>query len=197
YLCLPGHKGLYGPMGTGMLIAADGCELSTLIEGGTGSNSVSLEQPDFMPDRLESGTVNAPGIAGLYAGINFVKRRGVSALYGEETALALRLYDNLVNMGAVLYTPRPESGFVPVVGFNIGDMPSVEAVSALDNLGFALRGGLHCSPAAHSRFNTLSQGMVRASFGAFNSGNEVVLLCSAVKRLLDYKGKVTLNTRQC
>lgn len=185
YLCMPGHKGLYGPMGTGMLIAADGRELATMIEGGTGSNTTSLEQPDFMPDRMEAGTVNAPGIAGLRAGISFVRRRGPVNIYREETALALRLYDNLTRVGATVYTPRPESGYVPVVSFNIGERSSVEASSELSRMGFALRGGLHCSPAAHSCFGTLSQGMIRASFGAFNHPKEVLSLVSAVKRMLD------------
>lgn len=184
FLCLPGHKGLYGPMGTGMLIAGQGETLATVVEGGTGSNSVSLDQPDLMPDRFESGTVNAPGISGLRAGINFVMRRGVSSLYHAEQALALQLYDGLRQIGGVrLYTPRPAAGYVPVVGFNIDSMTSVEAVDALDKAGFALRGGLHCAPAAHAFFGTLEQGMIRASFGAFNSAGDVARLTSAVRKM--------------
>lgn len=184
YLCMPGHKGLYGPMGTGMLLAADGTELTTIMEGGTGSNSVSLDQPDFMPDRLESGTVNAPGIVGLHAGLEFVARRGIRQIYEEEHAQALRLYDLLSHTaGVTLYTPRPEKGYVPIISFNIDGMSSVEAAAELDKMGFALRGGLHCSPAAHNRYNTLSQGMVRASFGAFNTREDVLLLAAAVQRL--------------
>ena len=185
FLCLPGHKGLYGPMGTGVLLACEGETLATTVEGGTGSNSVSLEQPDFMPDRLESGTVNGPGIAGLHAGIEFVTRRTPQALYSDELDLALRLWDALAKTPDVkLYTPRPEHGYVPVVSFNLGDVSSVEVTAKLDKMGFALRGGLHCSPAAHSRFGTLGQGMVRASFGAFNTRDDVQALVTAVRKLI-------------
>lgn len=185
YLCMPGHKSLYGPMGTGMLITPHGETLDTLVEGGTGSNSVDLTQPDFMPDRLESGTVNAAGIAGLRAGINFVKHRRPEKIYTEELRLAQSLYDALKKIGNVsLYTPRPDGGYVPIVSFNIGNFSSVEAASRLDKLGFALRGGLHCSPAAHRAMGTLSQGMVRASFGAFNDSLDVRKLTEAVKAIV-------------
>lgn len=184
YLCVPGHKSLYGPMGTGALITGSGEKLETILEGGTGSNSVSLEQPDFMPDRLESGTVNAPGIAGLHAGAAFVVRRTPERIYREEQALCLALYDALARVeGVRLYTPRPEHGYLPVLGFNIGGMSSVEATSELDRMGFALRGGLHCSPAAHYSFGTISQGMIRASFGAFNTRDDAVRLADAVRKI--------------
>lgn len=184
YLCMPGHKSLYGPMGTGMLIAAHGEQLTTIIEGGTGSNSLQLEQPDFMPDRLESGTVNAPGIVGLHAGIDFVRHHGTQNLYKKEMQLAQLLYDRLCEIeGIKLYTPRPDTGYVPVVCFNIGELSSVEAVSKLDKAGIALRGGLHCTPAAHTYFGTLTQGMIRASMGAFNTEPDILSLVSAVKKI--------------
>ena len=184
YLCTAGHKSLYGPMGTGLLVTSCGERLATVVEGGTGSNSASLEQPDFMPDRLESGTLNAPGIAGLRAGLRFVKRRGVAAIARSEQALALQLYDVLADTDGIrLYTPRPETGYVPVVSFNIGGMSSVDAVSALDKAGFALRGGLHCAPAAHRFFGTLDSGMIRAGIGAFNTPADISALCAAVKKI--------------
>ncbi len=184
FLCMPGHKGLYGPMGTGVLITADGGNLETLIEGGTGSNSSDLAQPDFTPDRFESGTVNAPGIVGLHAGLRFVRARGADA-YVKEMHMARMLYDGLHRIpGIRLYTPRPfNDGYVPVVSFNIGDRSSVEVTSKLDKLGFALRGGLHCAPAAHRAFGTLDQGMARVSLGAFNRPEHIEALLSAVKRL--------------
>lgn len=184
FLCMPGHKGLYGPMGTGILIAAHGEDLDTLIEGGTGSNSVDLAQPDIMPDRFESGTVNAPGIAGLHAGVRFARARGHDA-YVKEMRLARMLYDGLHRIpGIRLYTPRPfNDGYVPVVSFNIGERSSVEVTAKLDKLGFALRGGLHCAPAAHIAFGTLEQGMIRASIGAFNTPEHVAALLSAVKKI--------------
>ncbi len=190
YLCLAGHKSLYGPMGTGALIAPEGEKLETLLEGGTGSNSVSLEQPDFMPDRLESGTVNAPGIAGLRAGLAFVKRQGVDALRRREMAAAARLYDQLAEIAGVeLYTPRPGEGYVPVVSFNIRGLASSEAATLLDRRGFALRGGMHCAPVAHRKFGTLDTGMVRASFGAFNTKADARRLAEAVASLAGGAGK--------
>lgn len=181
YLCMPGHKSLYGPMGTGLLITSCGETLETLIEGGTGSNSASYDQPDFMPDRLESGTVNAPGIAGLRAGIKFVTKIQSGGILQNEMECALSLYDKLAQIdGVELYTPRPERGYVPVISFNIRGMESSETAHWLDKHYFALRGGLHCSPAAHTRFGTLPGGMVRASFGAFNTKNDSLRLASAV-----------------
>jgi cysteine desulfurase/selenocysteine lyase len=191
FLCMPGHKSLYGPMGTGMLITSEGCELDTLIEGGTGSNSTSLEQPDFMPDRLESGTVNAVGIAGLRAGIEYIKNRGIRNIYNEEIHLALKLYDNLSLLDYIkLYTSRPEHGFVPLVSFNVGEASSIEIVAALDNMDFALRGGLHCAPAAHNYLGTLSQGMVRAGFGLYNNREEIQLLVAAIKKIKIYSKNI-------
>lgn len=185
YLCLPGHKSLYGPMGTGLLITAKGESLNTILEGGTGSNSVDAAQPDFMPDRFESGTVNAPGIAGLRAGIRYIGARGISDIFREERKLLLSAYDGLKAVeGVRLYTPRPEEGYVPVLCFNVADLSSTETVKQLDGMGFALRGGLHCSPAAHSKFGTLSQGMARASFGAFNRPEDVSALIKAVKKIV-------------
>jgi cysteine desulfurase/selenocysteine lyase len=184
FLCLPGHKSLYGPMGTGMLITSIGESLDTIFEGGTGSNSTSLEQPEFMPDRLESGTVNAVGIAGLAAGIRYIKNRGITNIYNEEMHLALKLYDNLKSLEYIkLYTERPEKGFVPLISFNVDDNSSIEIVTRLDNMGFALRGGLHCAPAAHNFLGTLNQGMVRAGFGLYNNREEIKLLISAIKKI--------------
>ena len=184
YLCLPGHKSLYGPMGTGVFIAAHGETLHPLVAGGTGSNSVDFEQPDLMPDRFESGTVNAPGIAGLHAGLRYVRNRG-DAAYSREMRLARMLYDGLhVIPGVRLYTPRPFfGGYVPVVPFNIGERSSVEVTERLDKLGFALRGGLHCAPAAHRAFGTLEQGMARASIGAFNTPEHIAGLLEAVRHI--------------
>jgi cysteine desulfurase/selenocysteine lyase len=187
FLCMPGHKSLYGPMGTGMLITSIGETLDTIYEGGTGSNSTSLEQPEFMPDRLESGTVNAVGIAGLRAGIRYIKNRGINNIFNEEMYLALKLYDNLKALEYIrLYTERPEKGFVPLICFNVEDISSIEIVSQLDKIGFALRGGLHCAPATHNFLGTLSQGMVRAGFGLYNNGEEIKLLISAIKKIKTY-----------
>lgn len=193
YLCMPGHKSLYGPMGTGILIAKNGESLETIMEGGTGSNSVNLAQPDIMPDRFESGTVNAVGITGLYEGIRYVKDRQ-DQIYKDEKKLLLELYDKLSETPLIqLYTPRPLHGYMPVLGFNIGTLSSEETVLKLDKMGFALRGGLHCSPAAHNRFNTLDRGMARASIGCFNNIAQVRMLVAAVRKIArqeDEKSKI-------
>jgi len=184
YLCMPGHKGLYGPMGTGLLITSEGEKLHTIIEGGTGSNSESYSQPDFMPDRLESGTLNAPGIAGLRAGMRFASKILSGGIELSEMEYARALYKSLSQIdGVELYTPLPDDGYVPVISFNIRGVASGELASALDKYGFALRGGLHCSPAAHERFGTLHRGMVRASFGAFNTKRDAIRLSAAVAQL--------------
>lgn len=187
FLCMPGHKCLYGPMGTGLLIAASCDGVDTVIEGGTGSNSTGFEQPDFMPDIFESGTINAPGIAGLRAGIKFARallKNGGFEGFEKEKRCALALYDRLAGInGVTLYTPRPEKGYVPVVPFNFNNIASSDAAKILDGYGVALRGGLHCSPAAHTRFGTMPNGMVRASFGAFNNVNEALKLASLVNKV--------------
>lgn len=184
FLCMPGHKCLYGPMGTGMLIASSCDEMDTIIEGGTGSNSQGLEQPDFMPDIFESGTINAPGIAGLRAGMKFARSALKNGGFEKEKKCALALYDGLVAVnGIALYTPRPEKGYVPVVPFNFGSIASSDASKILDGYGVALRGGLHCSPAAHTRFGTMPTGMVRASFGAFNKVSDALQLVSFVNKV--------------
>lgn len=184
FLCMPGHKCLYGPMGTGLLIASTCEDMDTIIEGGTGSNSTGLEQPDFMPDIFESGTINAPGVAGLRQGIRFARNTLKNGGFLKERQCALALYDGLKDIDGVrLYTPRPEQGYVPVVPFNFDNIASSDAAKILDGYGVALRGGLHCSPAAHTRFGTMPTGMLRASFGAFNTVNDALKLVSFVNKV--------------
>lgn len=175
YLCMPGHKGLYGPMGTGMLITTKGDILTPLMEGGTGSVSQQLEQPDFLPDRLESGTVNTPGIIGLSAGLDFVKQKGEEKLYYHELSLTQYLYDGIKKIGnAELYTPRPVSPhFAPVLSFNIKGAASGDIGEALAQQGTAVRTGLHCAPLAHSAFGTMQTGTVRLCPGAFTTRQEI------------------------
>lgn len=175
YLCVAGHKGLYGPMGTGMLITPDGSELDTIIEGGTGTNSISLDQPPTMPDRMESGTQNMAGIAGLRAGIEFVKNRGVQTIYKHEMSLVRHLYKRLSEMKNVkLYTSEPDTPyFAPVLSFNVGDIASETIAQKLNTYGVAVRAGLHCAPAAHDFMGTLGQGAVRVCPSAFSTVNDI------------------------
>lgn len=185
YLCVAAHKGLYAPMGMGMLITAQGASLATLIEGGTGTASISLEQPETMPDRLESGTVNVPGIAGLRAGIEFVKGKGTERILRHELSLVQALHRDLSKMqGVQLYTPEPvEPYFAPVLSFNLEGISSETVAQKLNASGIAVRAGLHCAPRAHESFGTLQQGAVRVCPSVFNNMNDIRAFSSAVMKI--------------
>ncbi len=185
FLCMAGHKGLYGPAGTGLLITPYGSCLTPLVEGGTGSLSFDLTQPDFMPDRFESGTLNTVGIIGLGAGLDFLKRRGTANIARCECMVARCVYDNICKeRGVILYTPPPEHGVnLPVVSFNIEGLTSEETTARLNKAGFALRGGLHCAPAVHKKFGTDSIGTARISVGAFNTAEQARDLATAICKI--------------
>lgn len=183
FLCTAGHKGLYGPAGTGLLITPHGQKLQPLAEGGTGSASFAFDQPDFMPDRLESGTVNTTGIIGLGAGFSFIKQMGRERIVRGETLVGRCLYGALSEMqGVKLYAPAPQYGKgLPVVSFNVEGSTSEETTQRLNRLGFAVRGGLHCAPLAHRKFGTAETGTVRASVGAFNTVDQAMAFAAAVR----------------
>lgn len=186
YLCIACHKGLYAPMGTGMLIALQGGgSLATVIEGGTGSNSMELKQPDSMPDRLESGTVNLPGIAGVRAGIEFVKKRSPERIYRHEMGLIQELYDALLKTkGVELYTDRPEIPyFAPVLSFNLTGLSSEAAARKLNEMGIAVRAGFHCAPLAHIFMGTQEQGAVRVCPSVFTQEKEIRSAISAIAKI--------------
>ncbi len=185
YLCCAGHKGLYGPMGTGMLILRDPEDrLRTLIEGGTGTQSRSLLQPEDPPERYESGTQNVPGILGLRAGMEFVKSRGPQRICREELEKLGLLYDRLSRIpGVRLYTERPrEPYFLPVLAFNVEGMASEEVGERLAKAGIAVRCGLHCAPAAHDKLGS-PDGAVRVSPSAFTRREELRALADRVQAL--------------
>ena len=170
YLCCAGHKGLYGPMGTGLLVLREPEELlGTLVEGGTGTQSRNLQQPEEVPERYESGTQNVPGILGLGAGIEFVRRRGPERICREELQKLRYLHGRLSKMGKItLYTPPPEEPwFVPVLSFNLDGIPSERTGEFLAKGGIAVRCGLHCAPLAHEKLGTLETGTVRVSPSVF------------------------------
>ena len=184
YLCVAPHKGLYAPMGIGLLL----CEKpvpNTLIEGGTGVNSVEQVQPDTLPERLESGTVGLPLALGVMAGMDFVDGIGLHKIHRHESALCEMLYQRLSHMpGVVLYTPeyRPDS-FVPVVSFNLQGKTGEETAQLLDRAGIAVRGGLHCAPSAHRALGTLETGTVRVSVSLFNSVADIQNLIRALENV--------------
>lgn len=186
YLCTAGHKGLYGPMGTGLLITGCADKLSTLTEGGTGSSSISYEHPLQMPDKFESGTPNLPGIAGLKAGISFVSRVKQENIAQHEMELVRRLYDKFANMNTViLYTEKPAlDHFAPVLSFNVKEIDSETVAEYLNrNYDIALRAGLHCAPAAHSAMGTLEMGAVRVSPSYFTNAAQIDRLALGVMRI--------------
>ena len=165
FIAMPGHKGLYGPQGTGVLLCGEGTSVTPLLEGGTGSLSLRQEMPDFLPDRLEAGTHNMPGIAGLLAGVRFVKREGVSAICRRERLLALQTAEGLAQLpGVRVYAAPGLHAQTGVLSFTVEGRDSEEVGSLLAEQDVAVRVGLHCAPLAHRSAGTLETGTIRISF---------------------------------
>lgn len=186
YLCTAGHKGLYGPMGTGILAINSDIHPCELTQGGTGSASADLHQPETLPDKYESGTPNLSGIAGLNEGIRFVLNRGEDRIFSYEMRLAQKLYDGLAkNDAVILYTPRPEQEtHVPVISFNVEGHDSEEVAAMLSNrFNIAVRAGLHCAPLAHRFYGTEASGTVRAVMSAFINDNSVSYFVNSVNKI--------------
>ena len=171
-LAFPGHKGLYGPQGTGGLYVREGIRLNTVIEGGTGSQSELLYQPEEMPDRLESGTLNVPAIAGLGAGVDFVLHEGTDSIRSYENMLYEYFEEKIRNIkGIQIYGTDPR---VAVCALNIANRDSIEVAGLLNTeFGIAVRSGLHCSAQAHETLGTKETGCVRFSFGYFTKKQEL------------------------
>lgn len=177
-LAMPGHKGLLGPHGTGALWVKKGVEIAPLKQGGTGSASESMFQPRMMPDSLESGTLNLPGIAGLLAGLRYAAPQ-MHAQYRKIVMLCDMLRSELLKTpGVCVYTPPGAA----LVCFNLEGIGSQEAASLLDAEGIAVRGGLHCAPGVHRFLGTLNTGAVRASPGIFSTQEDVRSLAQAVQK---------------
>ena len=180
-LAFPGHKGLLGPMGTGGLWLREGLTLSPYREGGTGSRSESPLQPDDLPDRYESGTLNLPGIAGLLEGVRFLQAHGDEIRLKEE-ALTKKLRNSLSQLnGVTLYGPTDNT--VGIVSFNVDGLRSGETADALNRAGVGMRAGLHCAPLMHRALGTLETGVVRASPGFFNTEAEIERTAGFVETL--------------
>ncbi len=192
FLCTAGHKGLYGPMGTGLLVINSDYYPDSLIEGGTGSMSYELNQPDILPDKYESGTQNLAGIAGLDEGIKFVLARTPEKILAHEMRLAQIMYDRLSAIDEViLYTSRPDSEFsVPVISFNLRKADSEEVAMKLSQNEIAVRAGLHCAPLAHKSMNTIQTGTVRAVLSVFNSYEEIKFFSTVISRIKKLKNQV-------
>ena len=184
FVCMSGHKSLYGPMGTGVLIL-NNRNLKPLLYGGTGTESVKKSQPEGLPEKFESGTQNMNGISGLKAGVDFVKNRGIKNIYNHEYKLAKRLFNGLANNRKVItYNKSFDYGKVaPVVSFNIDGVYSEDLVAKLNKYGIMTRGGLHCSPLAHTTMNTIENGTVRVVPEAFNTINDINYLLNVIRKL--------------
>lgn len=175
-LCAAGHKGLYGISGTGLMIVrnsgSDEILLDTIIEGGTGSQSASLEQPTSLPDRFESGTVNTAGIFSIGAGIDYINSVGIERLFKYELAHCAKVHEALSNCPQIIVYSEAVNT-TPIVSFNVANIGSETVVAALNERGFALRGGLHCCPLAHEHYRTSDRGMVRFSPSSFTKATSV------------------------
>jgi len=172
FVAMPGHKGLYGPQGTGLLLVRDTAR--PLLEGGTGSQSRLQAMPDFLPDRLEAGTHNIPGAAGLLEGLRFVEKTGLPVILRHETALLDRAAAGLARLPGVRVFRGEEAGCqCGVLSFQVEGRDPGELADSLADRGIAVRSGLHCAPLAHAGGGTEEAGTVRMSFSAFNTAREI------------------------
>ena len=181
-LAVPGHKGLYGPQGTGLLYAAPHVTLKPLLAGGTGTNSTSEDQPETLPDGFEAGTHNLPGIAGLKAGIEFVLEQGVAEIGAHERSLVSLAIEMLRGVpGIKLHCPADAALRGGVLSFTIAGTDSSALAYELDQrFDIAVRAGLHCAPQAHRTLGTFPDGTVRMSPGWFTTREDIAIFAHAV-----------------
>ncbi|HHT53600.1 MAG TPA: aminotransferase class V-fold PLP-dependent enzyme [Clostridiales bacterium] len=180
-LCAPGHKGLLGPQGCGILALRSGVLLDTLTEGGNGVNSLEAGMPDFSPERYEAGTLAVPAIAGLSEGIKTITAHGIINIRAHANMLYHTLYDMLSSVrGVTIYAPAHVGA---VMLFNVRDIPSDTAARELDRAGICVRSGFHCSPLGHATLKTPADGAIRASFGIYNTQKDIESLWRTVREL--------------
>ncbi|NPU83950.1 MAG: aminotransferase class V-fold PLP-dependent enzyme [Syntrophaceae bacterium] len=186
-LAFTGHKSMFGPQGTGGICIGAGLErrLHPLLRGGTGSRSEHEEQPDFLPDKFESGTPNTVGLAGLAAGTGFLLEQGLETIRRHEEILTGAFLDGIRSIpGITVYGPLAAALRIPVVALNVKDLSPAEAALALDErFGILTRPGLHCAPAAHRTLGTFPVGAVRFAFGFFNTADDVTAALEALQEL--------------
>jgi cysteine desulfurase/selenocysteine lyase len=180
-----GHKGLLGPPGTGVLLLAEGFEVEPLVSGGTGSRSESEEMPTWLPDRLEAGTPNGPGIAGLGAAVAWLHQRGVETIQSHEMSLMRRLVEELADIDRVrLVGWHDGADRLAIVSFTIEGADVGQIATTLDREhGIMVRSGLHCAPAAHRRLGTFPEGTIRVGIGPFNHDNDIDAFILAVRSI--------------
>ena len=180
-LCVPGHKGLWGPQGCGALILGEEIVADTLIEGGSGYNSLEGSMPEEAPERYEAGTLPTPAIAGVAEGIREIKRLGIEHIHSHECALTNRLRERLMLMPRVtLYAPHHTGG---VLLFSLQDISADRVGAFLNDRGFCVRTGFHCAALAHATLGTPPSGAVRVSPSLFNTTLQIDALCDTLKEL--------------
>lgn len=187
FICCPGHKYLYGPMGIGLLLIGNDNTVLPLIAGGTGSVSAEPDMPDFYPDRLEAGTQNISGILGLKAGVDFVRQNGTDRIYHKESRLIDSLYRSLRHYDHLHFIGRAdarEGAYAPVLAFTVDHKDSETVAEQLSQqYQIAVRGGLHCAPLAHKALGTIDSGVVRIAPSVFTSAEEMNILYHALGRI--------------
>jgi len=183
----PGHKGLYGPQGTGLLYVAPGVNLQPLLHGGTGGGSTELELPAELPERYESGTMNTPAVAGLKAAVDFLLQKGVANIHACEQQLVGRLIAGLTAIdGVTVYNRSLHRPRGAVVSFAAAGVDPSRIGFLLDtDYGISVRVGLHCAPLAHKTIGTFPEGTVRVSPGLFNTDNEIDRFIAAVTEIIN------------
>ena len=186
-LCFTGHKGLLGPQGIGGFLIDDNLneEASTFYEGGTGSTSHSLEQPDFLPDKFECGTLNSPGIAGLLAGIIYINSIGILTIKQTEEYLTDYFIKNVLNIkNIILLGTKNAKSKTPVISIKHSLIDCAEFSFLLsNNYDIRTRSGLHCAPLAHKTIGTYPNGTLRFSFGSFHTKADVDFLLTSINTL--------------
>jgi cysteine desulfurase family protein len=185
-LAAPGHKGLFGPPGSGFLFLAEGVELMPLFVGGTGGYSTGLNQPEALPERFESGTMNTPAVAGLKAGVEFIRETGIDTIRKHEMTLVAQLREGLGEIpGVVIFGPAsPEAHCGPVSFTVTGHDPAQIAFQLDRDHEISVRAGLHCAPLAHRTIGTYPAGTVRVSPGYFNTAGEIESFLAALRAIV-------------
>ena len=181
-LCFTGHKGLLGPQGTGGIAVREGLSLRAFKKGGTGSNSFDIDQPAYMPDIVEAGTPNTHGVAGLLAGVDFVKKYGVDNVRKHERNLANLFVRQIKDINGIKIYGDRYADHVGIVTMNIDGFDCTELCQILAERDISVRGGVHCAPLAHKAIGTDKTGAIRFSFGVMNGEEEVIkageILCA-------------------
>lgn len=186
-LCFTGHKGLFGPQGTGGLYVREGLTLSPLKSGGSGIHSFDRQHPTDMPTALEAGTLNGHGIAGLNAGLDYILSTGVKNIHAKEISLSRRFVNGISDISDLkLYGDIDAPLRTPIISLNIGNMSSASVSDILwENYEICVRAGAHCAPLMHKTFGTEKQGAVRFSFSCFNTEAEIDTAIQAMHEIAE------------